>query len=142
MVYMAPVSFVTLLRWKRTLLTVLLKSVFPLASNVSMVTFIVCSSVARKKQVDEPERLPTAALMLTVLLKPVLTVASPVVGLKLLPPAESVMRTLLAAAALLSEDSTRNFATIRLSVALISTALPLLLVTFTVWVFAKVSTLT
>ena len=56
------------------------------------------------------------------LLKPVFVDAMPVVGLKALPPAENVVRTLTAFAVHPSVECTFSFETMRLNVALISTA--------------------
>ena len=71
------------------------------------------------------------------LLKPLLAVASPVVGLKAMPPAENVARNATTLAGRLSVEVIFTLATMRLSVALMSTASVLLM--FTVWVAAKVS---
>ena len=51
------------LRRKGTFSTCLLKSTFSLASRTSMVTFIVCLSVARKIAEDEVVGAPTAVEM-------------------------------------------------------------------------------
>ena len=102
-----------------------------------MVTSISCSSVRRKKAVEEVEDSPTAALMLTVLVKPALAVARPVVGLKLLAPAPKVMLMLLALSVFASAEITVSMEMIRLSVALMSTSS--VSVMLTVWVQVKVS---
>ena len=132
LVYILPVNIVTRLRLKGTSVTVLVKRVLPSESRVSMVTFIVCSSVSRKTLVDEMVLSPVAAAMDTVLVHPVLTVARPVVGLKLQPPADRVMRTLEILAVRPSLEQTVSLEMIRLSVALRSTVL--VLVILTAWV--------
>ena len=85
----------------------------------------------------ELEMAPAAVLIFTVLEKPVLLMARPVVGLKSFPPALKVIRTLVAAVARPSVEATRSLAMIRSRVALISTAAVLLI--WTDWVAANVS---
>ena len=87
-----------------------------------MVTSIVCSSVARKSGVAEVEGDPVSALMPTVLAKPVLDVASPVVGLKLLPPADKVIRIFEMLAVLPSVDTTLSWEMMRSRITSISSA--------------------
>ena len=77
----------------------------------------------------EPVVAPKAELNPPVCEKPVLLVANPVVGLNAFPPSANVMRMFVAFAVRPSEEYTLNFATIRLSVALMSTALVLVMFT-------------
>ena len=82
-----PERTVLRLRFKGTFSASFVKSTWSLASRTSMVMFIVCSSVARNTKLPVLMAAPTAEEGLFVTEKPVLEVAKPVVGLKLLLPA-------------------------------------------------------
>ena len=65
----------------------------------------------------EPVLLPTSVLMPTVLVEPVLEMARPVVGLKLMIPAEKIIRMLVTLAGRLSVETRKSLAFMRFNVA-------------------------
>lgn len=114
-----------------------MKSTLSSASNASMVTSIVSSSVVRKGNALTLMVAPTAAEGLLTCEKPTSLVASPVVGLNALPPLAKVVRIFVALAERPSVEKRSSAATIRFSVT--SKSNGVVLVTVTSCVAQKVS---